>query len=86
VFRSFTGSIVPPILHTPVYVRAALHNGRIPGTFRKSSAFSELGGNSDRKVKVKVKQVIAGLDRPIVFQEVEAPRFHDNRHMRVVRF
>jgi hypothetical protein len=25
---------------------------------------------------------ITGLDRPIVFQEVEAPRFQDNRHMK----
>jgi hypothetical protein len=28
---------------------------------------------------------IPGLDRPTVFQEVEFPRFQDNRHMRVVR-
>jgi len=28
---------------------------------------------------------IKGLDRPWVFQEVEAPRFQDNRHMKVVR-
>jgi len=28
---------------------------------------------------------IRGLDRPWVFQEVEAPRFQDNRHMKVVR-
>jgi hypothetical protein len=28
---------------------------------------------------------ITGLDRPIVFQEVEDPRFQDNRHMKVVR-
>ena len=26
-----------------------------------------------------------GLDRPWVFQEVEAPRFQDNQHMKVVR-
>jgi hypothetical protein len=26
-----------------------------------------------------------GLDRPRGFQEVEAPRFHDNRHIKVVR-
>ena len=25
-----------------------------------------------------------GLDKPRVFQETEAPRFHDNRHMKVV--
>ena len=28
---------------------------------------------------------ITGLDRPWAFQECEAPRFHDNRHMKVVR-
>jgi hypothetical protein len=28
---------------------------------------------------------ITGLDRPCVFQEVEAPRFQENRHMKVVR-
>jgi hypothetical protein len=28
---------------------------------------------------------ITGLDRPLGFQEVEAPRFLDNRHMKVVR-
>jgi hypothetical protein len=28
---------------------------------------------------------ITGLDRPIGFQEVEAPRFQDNRHMKAVR-
>jgi hypothetical protein len=29
---------------------------------------------------------IMGLDRPWGLQEVEAPRFQDNRHMKVVRF
>jgi hypothetical protein len=28
---------------------------------------------------------ITGLDRPLGFQEVEAPGFIDNRHMKVVR-
>jgi hypothetical protein len=28
---------------------------------------------------------ITGLDRPLGFQEVEAPRFLDNRHIKVVR-
>jgi hypothetical protein len=28
---------------------------------------------------------ITGLDRPLGSQEVEAPRFLDNRHMKVVR-
>jgi hypothetical protein len=28
---------------------------------------------------------ITGLDRPLGFQEVEAPRFLDNRRMQVVR-
>jgi len=34
---------------------------------------------------VKVKQSCTGLDRPCGFQEVEAPRFRDSRHMKVVR-
>ena len=33
--------------------------------------------------RCKIKQP---LDRTRVFQEVEAPRFHDNRHMKLVRF
>jgi len=33
-------------------------------------------------VKVKVKQSLYG---PSVFQEVEAPRFHGSRYMKVVR-
>jgi hypothetical protein len=28
---------------------------------------------------------ITGLDRPLGFQEAEAPRFQDNKHMKVVR-
>jgi len=31
------------------------------------------------------RNLITGLDRPWGLQEVEAPRFHDNRHMKVVR-
>ena len=34
--------------------------------------------------KVKVKHTTS-LDRPSGFQEVEAPRFQDNRHMKVIR-
>jgi hypothetical protein len=33
----------------------------------------------------KVSNPVTGLDRPLGFQEVEAPRFLDNRHMKVVR-
>ena len=36
-------------------------------------------------VKVKVKQSLFRLGRPWGFQEAEAPRFHDNLHMKVVR-
>ena len=28
---------------------------------------------------------IIGLDRPRGFQEIDAPRFHDNRHVKVIR-
>ena len=34
---------------------------------------------------VKQSNPITGLDRPRGFQEVEAPRFQDNGHMKVVR-
>jgi hypothetical protein len=39
----------------------------------------------DGKVTVKKSSPTTGLDRPTGFQEVEAPRFLDNRHMKVVR-
>jgi hypothetical protein len=32
-----------------------------------------------------VKQPITDLDRPSEFQEVETPRFKDNRHMKVAK-
>ena len=34
---------------------------------------------------LKKSNPITGLDKPSGFQEVEAPRFQDNRHMKVVR-
>jgi hypothetical protein len=36
-------------------------------------------------VQVKHSNPITGLDRPIEFQQVEAPKFQDNRYMKVVR-
>jgi len=40
----------------------------------------------ENKVKVKrYSNPITGLDRTFGFQEVEAPRFQDNRHMKVGR-
>ena len=36
-------------------------------------------------LSVKLSNPITGLDRPWGFQEVEDPRFQDNRHMEVVR-
>jgi hypothetical protein len=35
--------------------------------------------------KVKLSRYRTGLDRPLGFQEVEAPEFLDNRHVKVVR-
>jgi hypothetical protein len=35
--------------------------------------------------KARYSNPITGLDRPLGFQEVEASRFLDNRHMKVVR-
>jgi hypothetical protein len=36
-------------------------------------------------ILLKVKWSHTGLGRPLGLQEVEAPRFLDNRHMKVVR-
>jgi hypothetical protein len=36
-------------------------------------------------VSKRCSNPITGLDRPIGFQEVEAPRFQDTRHIKVVR-
>ena len=36
-------------------------------------------------IYVKKNNPYTGLDRPVGFQEVKVPRFHDNRHMKVVR-
>jgi len=38
------------------------------------------------KAKRKQSNPITGLDRPRGFQDVEAPRFQDSRHMKVVSF
>jgi hypothetical protein len=38
-----------------------------------------------RLPKINQSNPITGLDRTLGFQEVEAPRFHDNRHMKVAR-
>jgi hypothetical protein len=45
-------------------------------------------GLFNSKLASKIKRfinLITGLDRPLGFQEFEAPRFLDNRHMKVVR-
>ena len=36
--------------------------------------------------KKRTSNPYAGLDRPLGFQEFEAPTFHDNGHMKVIRF
>jgi hypothetical protein len=45
------------------------------------------GGHSSGSAHKKKRQSspTTGLDRPTGFEEVEAPRFLDNRHMKVVR-
>ena len=35
-------------------------------------------------VKLKLQQSCTGLERPLSFREDEAPRYHDNRHMKLV--
>ena len=44
---------------------------------------SQLSSNAG--IKKRQSSPITGLDRPRGFQEVEAPRLQDNRHMMVVR-
>jgi hypothetical protein len=39
----------------------------------------------DTEVYNNKSSPITGLDRPLGLEEVEAPRFLDNRHMKVVR-
>jgi hypothetical protein len=45
---------------------------------------AENGAGGDTR-KGPHKKKITGLDRPLGFQEIEAHRFIDNRHMKVVR-
>ena len=40
---------------------------------------------SDAQAKINHKSHSPGLDRPYGFQEIKAPRFQDNRYMKVVR-
>jgi hypothetical protein len=40
---------------------------------------------SDKGKVKRQSNPITALDRPIVLQEVEAPRFHDSRYMKLVR-
>ena len=44
--------------------------------------YALVSGTLDSAIK---SNPITGLDRPRVFQEVEVPRFQDNRHMKVER-
>jgi hypothetical protein len=51
----------------------------------------KIGAGHRQKIDIKINcgdiksNPISGLDRPLGSQEVEAPRFLDNRHMKVVR-
>ena len=54
-------------------------------TTQKKKQYTKQHKNTEYTTQ-KVKQTpLKGLDRPWGFQEFEAPRFHDNRHMKVVR-
>jgi hypothetical protein len=64
---------------------------RKPGSYRSVEPWNgmKVGKWSDNicaklKVKVKVNNPTRGLDRPWGFQEAEAPRFQDNREIKVV--
>ena len=54
---------------------------RCRGTYRLS--FNGISVSS--KAGERSSSPITGLNRPRRFQEVEVPRFQDNRHMKVVR-
>ena len=53
-------------------------------SLNKFSALKKISQWNPRDT-VKQSNPITGLDRPWGFQEVEAPRFQDNWHMKVVR-
>ena len=55
------------------------------GRFGDKKFLFALKASGRVKVKVKVNQPCTRLDRPWQFQQVQAPRFQDNRHKKVVR-
>ena len=57
--------------------------GYVPWTLTETPRFTTICQQT-RNIPVK-SNPITGLDRPWGFQEAEAPRFQDNRHMKVVR-
>jgi len=57
-----------------------------PTELRNHSSYRGINGQPLLPSKGKRQSnPITGLDRPCRFQEVETPRFQDNRHMKVVR-
>jgi hypothetical protein len=56
-----------------------------PFRIQQSKLFLKTIFRNLQKKEVKVKQSHTGPGRPLGLQEVEAPRFLDNRHMEVVR-
>jgi hypothetical protein len=59
----------------------------VPETRRSVEKGEQVGLSNPENTSIKVRYSIpiTGLDRPLGFQEVKAPRFIDNRHMKVVR-
>ena len=64
--------VLPAVVRRCVYLETSRMWGPWPALGRSAIA-------------KKKSNPITGLDRPRGFQEVEAPRFQDNRHMKVVR-
>jgi len=57
-------------------------NVELLSTFRNDTSCHEFQSNREKHTIIKAKQ---SYYRPWGFQEIEAPRFHDNRHVKVVR-
>jgi hypothetical protein len=56
-----------------------------PHTCCSSNSSHPIWFNHQNNARCKKSNPITGLDRPWGFQEVEAPRFQDNKHIKVVR-
>ena len=68
-----------------VYQKQKLHHLKQGATAMNGKYRWTNGRGCNLPVTIVKSNPITGLGRPWGFQEVEAPRFQDNRHMKVVR-